>query len=173
MKLSPEHIQAGRIGKWLGKHGLNPDLWSFHRGPVARAVVAGLLPATSPFLGLHHFLAVFLAIVMRANLPVAVVVQTVNNPLTIPIYYTMAYHVGEVMLGRPAKYENHIREKIKKLDETDGIRAKLRMLAGELAMVVVPLMVGCTVIGVVVSISGYGLIYAIWPEEPGEKSEGE
>jgi len=33
-------------------------------------------------------------------------------------------------------------------------------------------MVGCTVIGVVVSISGYGLIYAIWPEEPGEKSEG-
>ena len=172
MKLSPEHIQAGRIGKWLGKHGVNPDLWSFHRGPVARAVVAGLLPATSPFLGLHHFLAVFLAIVMRANVPVAVVVQTVNNPLTIPIYYTMAYHVGEVMLGRPAKYENHIREKIKKLDETEGIRAKLRMLAGELAMVAVPLMVGCTVIGVVVSISGYGLIYAIWPEEPGEKNEG-
>ena len=172
MKLSPEHIQAGRIGKWLGKHGLNPDLWSFHRGPVARAVVAGLLPATSPFLGLHHFLAVFLAIVMRANVPVAVVVQTVNNPLTIPIYYTMAYHVGEVMLGRPAKYENHIAEKIKKLDETEGIRAKLRMLAGELAMVAVPLMVGCTVIGVVVSIAGYGLIYAIWPEEPEKKSEG-
>ena len=172
MKLSPEHIQAGRIGKWLGKHGLNPDLWSFHRGPVARAVVAGLLPATSPFLGLHHFLAVFLAIVMRANVPVAVVVQTVNNPLTIPIYYPMADHVGEVMLGRPAKYENHIAEKIKKLDETEGIRAKLRMLAGELAMVAVPLMVGCTVIGVVVSIAGYGLIYAIWPEEPEKKSEG-
>jgi uncharacterized protein (DUF2062 family) len=109
---------------------------------------------------------------MRANVPVAVVVQTVNNPLTIPIYYTMAYHVGEVMLGRPAKYENRIGEKIQKLDETEGIRAKLRMLAGELAMVAVPLMLGCTVIGVVVSIAGYGLIYAIWPDEPGEKREG-
>jgi len=48
----------------------------------------------------------------------------------------------------------------------------LRMLAGELAMVAVPLMVGCTVIGVVVSVAGYGLIYAIWPDEPGEKREG-
>jgi uncharacterized protein (DUF2062 family) len=43
------------------------------------------------------------------------------------------------------------------------------MLAGELAMVAVPLMLGCTVIGVVVSIAGYGLIYAIWPEEVGKK----
>jgi uncharacterized protein (DUF2062 family) len=173
MRLSPEHIQAGKVGKWLGKHGVNPDLWSFRRGPVARAMVAGLFPATSPFLGLHHILALFLAVVMRANVPVAVVVQTVNNPLTIPIYYTMAYHVGEVMLGRPAKYENRIGEKIKKLDETDGIRAKLRMLAGELAMVAVPLMLGCTVIGVVVSVAGYGLVYALWPDEPGEKREGE
>jgi len=171
MRLSPEHIQAGKVGKWLGKHGVNPDLWSFRRGPVARAMVAGLFPATSPFLGLHHILALFLAVVMRANVPVAVVVQTVNNPLTIPIYYTMAYHVGEVMLGRPAKYENRIGEKIKKLDETDGIRAKLRMLAGELAMVAVPLMLGCTVIGVVVSVAGYGLVYALWPDEPGEKRE--
>jgi hypothetical protein len=75
-------------------------------------------------------------------------------------------------LGRPAKYETHIAEKIKQLDQTDGIQAKLRMLAGELAMVAVPLMVGCTVIGVVVSVAGYGLIYAIWPDEPGEKKEG-
>ena len=77
------------------------------------------------------------------------------------------------MLGRPAKYENRIGEKIQKLDETEGIRAKLRMLAGELAMVAVPLMLGCTVIGVVVSVAGYGLVYALWPDEPGEKREGE
>jgi uncharacterized protein (DUF2062 family) len=172
MRLSPEHIQAGKVGKWLGKHGVNPDLWSFRRGPVARAMVAGLLPATSPFLGLHHILAVVFAVLLRANVPTVVVLQAANNPLTIPIYYTMAYHVGEVLLGRPAKYETHIAEKIKQLDETDGVRAKLRMLAGELAMVAVPLMVGCTVIGVVVSVAGYGLIYAIWPDEPGKKKEG-
>jgi uncharacterized protein (DUF2062 family) len=84
----------------------------------------------------------------------------------------MAYHVGDMLLGRPAKYESHIAEKFKKLDETEGIRSKLRILAGELAMVVVPLLVGCTVIGVVVSATGYGLIYAIWPEEPGKKIDG-
>ena len=165
LKLSPEHLRAGWVGKWLGKHGVNPDLWSFQRGPVARAMVAGLLPATSPLLGLHHILAVILAVILRANVPTAVVVQTVNNPLTIPVYYTVAYHVGELALGRPTKYEGGIPEKMRKLDQTVGLRAKLRVLAGEFAMVVVPLTVGCTIIGVVVSAAGYGLIYAIWPAE--------
>lgn len=169
MKLSPDHIRAGKIGKWLGRHGVNPDLWSFRRGPVARAMVAGLLPATSPLLGLHHILAVVLAVFLRANVPTAVVVQMVNNPITIPIYYTIAYHVGEIVLGRPTKYEGGIAEKMRKLDQADGIRVKLRMLAGDLALVAVPLTVGCTVIGVVVSAAGYGLIYALWPVEPEER----
>ena len=39
------------------------------------------------------------------------------------------------------------------------------MLAGDLGNVVVPLTVGCTVIGVVVSLAGYGLIYILWPAE--------
>jgi uncharacterized membrane protein YccC len=58
---------------------------------------------------------------------------------------------------------------MRKLDQTVGIRAKLRVLAGEFATVVVPLTVGCTIIGVVVSAAGYGLIYAIWPAESKEK----
>lgn len=155
----------GRLGKWMGKHGVNPDLWSFHRGPVARAMVAGILPATSPLLGLHHILAVVLAVALRANVPVAIVVQTANNPLTIPIYYTAAYHVGELILGRPSRYEGGIAKEMKKLSDAEGFRAKLRMLAGELAVVVVPMTVGCTAFGIVLSLAGYGLVYAIWPDE--------
>jgi len=165
LRLSPEHLQAGKVGKWLGRHGVNPDLWSFRRGPVARAMVAGLLPATSPLLGLHHILAVVFAVFLRANVPTAIVVQMANNPFTIPIYYTAAYHVGEIILGRPIKYEGGLPEKMKKLDAADGARAKLRMLAGDLANVAVPLTVGCTVIGVVVSLAGYGLIFLLWPAE--------
>ena len=170
MGLSPERLQAGQVGKWLGRHGVNPDLWNFRRGPVARAMVAGLLPATSPLLGLHHILAVFLAVLLRANVPTAIVVQMANNPFTIPIYYTAAYHVGEIIMGRPIKYEGGLPEKMKKLDEAEGFRAKLRMLAGDLGNVVVPLTVGCTVIGVVVSLAGYGLIYILWPGEEREKN---
>ena len=50
-QLSPEHLQYGKVGKWLGRHGIHPDLWSFHRGPVARGFVAGILAGTSPFPG--------------------------------------------------------------------------------------------------------------------------
>ena len=171
LRLSPEHLKAGQVGKWLGRHGVNPDLWSFRRGPVARAMVAGLLPATSPLLGLHHILAVVFAVFLRANVPTAIVVQMANNPFTIPIYYTAAYHVGEIILGRPIKYEGGLPEKMRRLDAADGARAKLRMLAGDLANVAVPLTVGCTVIGVVVSLAGYGMVYILWPAEEKKTEE--
>jgi len=163
IRLSPEHLQYGKVGKWLGKHGVNPDLWSFHRGPVARGFVAGILAGTSPFLGLHHVLALVLAVGLRANVPTALVVQFANNPFTIPVYYAFAYRVGEKILDRPIRYEGGVEHSMKLLAETEGIRPKLRLLAENLAHAAIPLTLGCTAIGLVASAGAYGLIYWIWP----------
>jgi len=163
IRLSPEHLQYGKVGKWLGKHGVNPDLWSFHRGPVARGFVAGILAGTSPFLGLHHVLALVLAVGLRANVPTALVVQFANNPFTIPVYYAFAYRVGEKILDRPIRYEGGGEHSMKLLAETEGIRPKLRLLAENLAHAAIPLTLGCTAIGLVASAGAYGLIYWIWP----------
>ncbi|NBT90600.1 MAG: DUF2062 domain-containing protein [Verrucomicrobia bacterium] len=165
-QLSPEHLQYGKVGKWLGRHGIHPDLWSFHRGPVARGFVAGILSGTSPFLGLHYALALVLAVGLRANVPTALVVQFANNPFTIPVYYAFAYRVGEKILDRPSRYEGGVEHSMKLLGETPGIRPKLRILAGSLAHAAVPLMLGCTLIGVVVAATAYGLIYWCWPPPP-------
>jgi len=170
--LSPEHLQYGKVGKWLGKHGVNPDLWSFQRGPVARGFVAGILAGTSPFLGLHHVLALILAVGLRANVPTALVVQLANNPFTIPVYYAFAYRVGEKILDRPSRYEGGVENSMKLLEETPGVRPKLRILAGSLAHAAVPLMLGCTLIGMVVATTAYGLIYWLWPV-PGSLSPPE
>lgn len=163
IRLSPEHLQAGKVGKWLGRHGINPDLWSFHRGPVARGFVAGILAGTSPFLGLHHILVLVLAVALRANVPTALVVQLANNPFTIPVYYAFAYRVGEKILDRPSRYEGGVEKSMILLGETPGVRPKLRLLAENLAHAAVPLTLGCTVIGIVGSAAAYGLIYWIWP----------
>ena len=162
-RLSPEHLQYGKVGKWLGKHGVNPDLWSFHRGPVARGFVAGILAGTSPFLGAHHVLALILAVGLRANVPTALVVQLANNPFTIPVYYAFAYRVGEKILDRPVRYEGGVEHAMKLLAETSGIRPKLRLLAENLAHAAIPLTLGCTAVGLVASAAAYGLIYWIWP----------
>ena len=161
IRLSPEHLQAGKVGKWLGRHGIN--LWSFHRGPVARGFVAGILAGTSPFLGLHHILVLVLAVALRANVPTALVVQLANNPFTIPVYYAFAYRVGEKILDRPSRYEGGVEKSMILLGETPGVRPKLRLLAENLAHAAVPLTLGCTVIGIVGSAAAYGLIYWIWP----------
>jgi uncharacterized protein len=162
-QLSPEHLQYGKVGKWLGRHGIHPDLWSFHRGPVARGFVAGILAGTSPFLGLHYALALILAVGMRANVPTALVVQFANNPFTIPVYYAFAYRVGEKILDRPSRYEGGVLDAMKLLEKTHGVRPKLRILAGSLAHAAVPLLLGCTLIGVVVATASYGVIYWLWP----------
>lgn len=163
IRLSPEHLQAGKVGKWLGRHGIHPDLWSFQRGPVARGFVAGILAGTSPFLGLHHILVLVLAVALRANVPTALVVQLANNPFTIPVYYAFAYRVGEKILDRPSRYEGGVERSMKLLEQTPGIRPKLRLLAENLAHAAVPLTLGCTLIGILGSGVAYTLIYWIWP----------
>jgi len=78
----------------------DPSLWATHRKAVVPAVTLGIFVAFVP-LPIHPLLAVAGAILMRVNLPVALVTVWINNPLTIaPIYYS-GYVLGSFLLGQP------------------------------------------------------------------------
>ncbi len=77
---------------------LDPSLWATHRKAVVPAVALGIFVAFIP-LPIHPLLAAGGAILMRVNLPVALVAVWINNPLTIaPIYYS-GYVLGSFLLG--------------------------------------------------------------------------
>lgn len=80
----------------------DPALWATHRKAVVPAVTLGIFIAFIP-LPIHPLLAVGGAVLMRVNLPVALVAVWINNPLTIaPIYYS-GYVLGSFLLDQPAR----------------------------------------------------------------------
>ena len=76
---------------------LSPELWRFTRRSVPRGVALGLFAAFIIPLG-QVFLAAFLALPSRANVPLAALVTFVTNPFTLPFWLVIANKVGNFTL---------------------------------------------------------------------------
>ena len=77
---------------------LTPELWRFTRRSVPRGVALGLFAAFIVPLG-QVFLAAFLALPARANVPLAAAVTFVTNPFTLPFWLYVANRVGGIVLN--------------------------------------------------------------------------
>ena len=73
------------------------ELWRFTRRSVPRGVALGLFAGFIVPLG-QIFLAAFLALPARANVPVAALVTFVTNPFTLPFWLLVANKVGRFTL---------------------------------------------------------------------------
>lgn len=82
------------FGSWLQ----HPNLWHLNRrsvpGAVAIGLFCGLIPGPLQMIG-----ALLLAIPLRKNIPVALLVTLYTNPLTIVPLYVLAYGYGQLLLG--------------------------------------------------------------------------
>lgn len=76
---------------------LSPELWRFTRRSVPRGVALGLFAAFIIPVG-QIFLAAFLALPSRANVPLAALVTFVTNPFTLPFWLVVANKVGHFTL---------------------------------------------------------------------------
>jgi len=83
---------------WLRPFGSRirqSDLWRFTRRSVPRAVFAGLFIGIFLMVpGVQIFGAALLAIPLRANIPIAVAMTFLSNPLTTPFFLYAAIDVG-------------------------------------------------------------------------------
>ena len=76
---------------------LTPELWRFTRRSVPRGVALGLFCAFIIPLG-QIFLAAFLALPARANVPISALTTFVTNPLTFPFWAFVANRTGALVL---------------------------------------------------------------------------
>lgn len=76
---------------------LSPELWRFTRRSVPRGVALGLFSAFIVPVG-QIFLAAFLALPTRANVPLSALVTFVTNPFTLPFWLIVANKVGAFVL---------------------------------------------------------------------------
>lgn len=92
-----EEMAANRYLAPIAHRFLTPELWRFTRRSVPRGVALGLFAAFIIPVG-QIFLAAFLALPSRANVPVAALTTFVTNPFTLPFWLLVANRVGAVTL---------------------------------------------------------------------------
>jgi uncharacterized protein len=97
----PEAVRSGRMVSFFGGWLRHPNLWHLNRRSVSGAVAIGLAAGLVPG-PLQMLTALLLAVPLRKNLPVAMIVTLYTNPLTIVPLYVLAYGYGRLLL--PGEY---------------------------------------------------------------------
>lgn len=99
-----EALRRKRSLRWLGPLLRRPWLWHLSRRSVAMGAAIGVFFGfLIPVLQIGFAAAV--AVLLRANLPVAAVSTLVSNPLTYVPIFALAYQAGSVVLGQPVDEE--------------------------------------------------------------------
>ena len=92
-----ESIAGNRFLAPFAHRLLHTSLWRLNRRSIPRAVALGLF--VGPIVPIAHTLvAALIALPVRANLVLAIVMTWIINPLTIPIFYYEAYRTGAFLL---------------------------------------------------------------------------
>ncbi|HPF59660.1 MAG TPA: DUF2062 domain-containing protein [Candidatus Competibacteraceae bacterium] len=94
-------LRAHRNLRFLGDLLHDPRLWHFSRRSTVRGLTAGMFFAFVP-VPWQMLLAASAAALLRFNLPVAVAMVWITNPLTIPPIMFACYQFGAWLLGRPS-----------------------------------------------------------------------
>ncbi|MDP4622360.1 MAG: DUF2062 domain-containing protein [Hydrogenophaga sp.] len=160
---TPDTVRQNRWLRWMGPILNHPRLWHFSRKGIALGMALGvffglLIPiAQIPF-------SATLAVLLRANVPMAVASTLVTNPVTFgPVYYG-AYHLGEWVLGQEAA---GIPEALKPMETSTEVVDRtwgesLSHWFEQITTVGKPLAVGLVILACVFGVLVYGLVSLLW-----------
>lgn len=138
-----EHPHLRKFGQRLAE----PRLWHTNRRSVAGAVALGLFVGFMPIPG-QMFVAAALAILFRVNLPVASMFVWITNPLTMAPIFFYAYKLGAWVLNEPMA--------------PIGFSLSWEWLSQEFLSIWQPLLIGCTLSGLVAAIIGIITVRIGW-----------
>jgi len=133
--------------RFMGTLLHDPNLFHLNRHSVSVAVFTGVFVAFLPILG-QMPLAAFLAILFRCNMPIAVAICWISNPLTFPAIIYCTYEVGRwVLSSPPAKF---------------SIELSWRWLSEDFPLIWQPLLTGSILTGLVLGFIAYLGMQGFW-----------
>jgi len=142
-KTMREHPHLKKFGQRLTE----PKLWHLNRRSVALGLALGLFIAFMPILG-QMFVAAALAIIIRVNLPVAVMAVWISNPLTIAPLYFFTYKVGSWILQLPV--------------EQHAFTLSWEWFTHEFLLIWQPFLLGSIVCGIIAALLGILSTRLVW-----------
>ncbi len=139
-----EHSALRPLGDLLYKH---PEIWHLHRRSVAGACFIGLFCAFLP-IPMQMPVAAVIAVAARCNLPIAVALVWITNPITMPPIFFFAYKLGAWLLGTTLTIES--------------VELSFDWLSSQLGHVWKPLLLGSLVCGWVSGVSAFVIVRVAW-----------
>lgn len=142
-----EQVRTHRRLRFLGERLHDSDLWHLNRASASKATAIGLFMALMP-IPFQMVGSALGAIVFRANLPIAVVLVWITNPVTMPPIFYFCYRFGAWLLQtRPREVE---------------FEMSLAWFSTELLRVWQPLLLGSVLVAIVASLIGYYGVRELW-----------
>ena len=93
------NIHKYPVLKWFSDSAYKRSyLWSFKGSSMRPALFWGMIISLSPLVGIQMLVAFFVALYVRANLPLIVALQWISNPFTMGPIYFADYKIGRVLL---------------------------------------------------------------------------
>lgn len=158
---SEEKLRSHRALRWLGPLLRRPWLWHLSRRRVAMGAAIGvffgfLVPV------LQIAAAAGVAVLLRANLPVAAAATLVSNPLTYVPIWVAAYRAGAALLGEPIDQAQARAQAEALAAQLDADEADPRTWSHRLLAIGKPLMLGLTVFAVAGAVLAWSAVQVLW-----------
>ena len=131
----------------FGKILHDPNLWHLNRRSASGGAAVGLFMGFMP-MPFQMIPAAALAIYYRVNLPVAVVLVWITNPLTMPPLFYFCYKVGTWIIGRK--------------ENAFSFEPSWTWLTNELLVIWQPFLLGCLVVGSLSALVGFFSVRSLW-----------
>ncbi|WP_106477733.1 DUF2062 domain-containing protein [Phytohalomonas tamaricis] len=144
---APETLHSHKSLRFMRHLIGNPLLWQVSRQSVGNAFMVGLFCALLPIPG-QMLVAAFGAWLLRCNLPLAVALVWVTNPLTMPVVFYMTYMAGTWLLNTPPRHM------------PDHLSAQ--WFATQLADIMPALFLGSLVCAITIGLTSNILIRLLW-----------
>lgn len=149
-----DDLRQRRSLRWLGPLLRRPWLWHLNRRSVAMGAAIGvffgfLIPV------LQIAAAAMVAVLLRANLPVAAASTLVSNPLTYAPIFLLAYKTGSALLGEQVDASRAAALAAADIADADDWSARLREVGR-------PMLVGLAVFAVVGGIVTWAAVSLLW-----------
>ena len=145
----PDHhsIKTNKYLQIFGDLLHNPNLWHLNRHSVAKAFAVGLFFAFVP-VPFQMVLAAGVAIIVHANLPLAITLVWITNPLTMPAIFYFSYLVGTWVLGQH--------------EQAFTFEASWQWIVDSISTIGPAFITGCAILSILFALLGYFFIQGLW-----------
>ncbi|PCJ93016.1 MAG: ATP-binding protein [Porticoccaceae bacterium] len=140
-------IVDSRVIRWMGPLFKDPNLFHINRTSISASFFIGLFCAFLPIPG-QMIVAALLALSFRTNLPLAMVLIWVSNPLTIAPMFLFSYRIGVLLLGQEVT--------------TLNIELSWDWAIAQSQAIWLPLLTGSLFCGLISGSLAYLTIYQLW-----------